>query len=468
MKRLFIIFTFIIIFIVIFYSLYLLHVKKEQIKTLQKEQNEKIEKILVDLQKLEPQEFNMHEISNLKDIVNSSKYFKFEINGNFETKLESYKKTNPFNLQEVKGLGFKNPKFPGHYKIKGKPGAYLETIDDYLILVNWDGRIYVSLNKIKEIISGQYEKIEFREIESNFQLHVNNLGFYKVNSQSVRDVYVKKNKIYLSFTNQDMDKEKRLNCFNIDILEGNFDILDEYISFKNIFKPNQCHIPSEVGEDQPSQSGGRIQMINNDIIVTFGDYRSRGYVQLDNDVIGKIFNTSKNKIISKGHRNPQGLYFDESRNLLLSTEHGPQGGDEINLIDVNLLNSKKYNFGWPISSYGVHYGNRKIEGSPLYKSHEDHGFDEPLKYFVPSIGISEIRKVGEYYYFGSMSSDERIKSGSRSISRFKLDENLKITNFKSYPLYERVRDIAVSNNRYLILSLEVGSKIVFIDTEDLK
>ena len=491
MKRLLVNIIFFITFIIVFYCLYLLHIKSEKIKTIEKEQTKKIEKILSnissEIQNINSElvnqrkttketlsqfketlsQFNMHEVYNLQEIVNSSKYYKFETDETFETKLEGYKKTSSFNLQEVKGLEFKNPKFPGHYKIKGKPGAYLETIDDYLILVNWDGRIYVSQKKIKEIISGQYKKIKFREIQSNFQSHVNNLNFYKVNSQSVRDVYIKKNKIYLSFTNQDIDKEKRFNCFNMDILEGNFEISNKYISFKNIFKPNQCHIPSEVGEEQPSQSGGRIQMINDDVIVTFGAYRNRNYVQLDNDVIGKIFNISKNKIISKGHRNPQGLYFDESRNLLLSTEHGPQGGDEINLIDASLLNTKKYNFGWPISSYGVHYGNRTIEFSPLYKSHKEHGFDEPLKYFVPSIGISEITKVGEYYYFGSMSSDERIKSGSRSISRFKLDENLKPRDFKSYPLYERVRDIAVSDNRYLILSLEVDSKIVIIDTEDL-
>ena len=101
-------------------------------------------------------------------------------------------------------------------------------------------------------------------------------------------------------------------------------------------------------------------------------------------------------MISKGHRNPQGLFYDKMNKFILSTEHGPYGGDEINMI---MLNHKGLqNFGWPIASYGEHYTDPKkvkIKKYPLLKSHRDHGFIEPLKYFVPSIGISEIVKIGE-------------------------------------------------------------------------
>lgn len=65
-----------------------------------------------------------------------------------------------------------------------------------------------------------------------------------------------------------------------------------------------------------------------------------------------------------------------------------------------------------------------------------------------------------------MSSEERINNGSRSISRFQLDDNKKIKNFKSFALNERVRDIEVYKN-YLILSLEIKSKIAIINTEEL-
>ena len=106
-----------------------------------------------------------------------------------------------------------------------------------------------------------------------------------------------------------------------------------------------------------------------------------------------------------GHRNPQGLYYDIENNFLLETEHGPQGGDEINLIEINNKNKDKIpNYGWAIVSAGEHYGGKiprneiKYKKYPLYKSHSKYGFVEPLKSFVPSIGISEITKLENNKY----------------------------------------------------------------------
>ena len=59
-----------------------------------------------------------------------------------------------------------------------------------------------------------------------------------------------------------------------------------------------------------------------------------------------------------GHRNPQGLYFDKDRNIILETEHGPKGGDEINIIELDQINKNGIlNYGWPIVSEGEHYKN---------------------------------------------------------------------------------------------------------------
>ena len=82
----------------------------------------------------------------------------------------------------------------------------------------------------------------------------------------------------------------------------------------------------------------------------------------------------------------------KKNDVIISTEHGPRGGDEIN-INLKTDNETIENFGWPISSYGVHYDGIERKEAPLYKSHKDHGFIEPIKYFVPSIAISEIIKI---------------------------------------------------------------------------
>ena len=102
-----------------------------------------------------------------------------------------------------------------------------------------------------------------------------------------------------------------------------------------------------------------------------------------------------------GHRNVQGLDYLSENEFILSTDHGPAGGDEINLATIP---DSIQNFGWPISSYGIHYGtenalndshsadlDRIIASAPLHKSHSDYGFTEPIKYYNLNPGISEAR-----------------------------------------------------------------------------
>ena len=165
---------------------------------------------------------------------------------------------------------------------------------------------------------------------------------------------------------------------------------------------------------------------------------------------GKIIQINTNnyeyKIISKGHRNPQGLFYDNENDFILSTEHGPLGGDEINLIKLNLNNIQ--NFGWPLASYGEHYSDPnkiKIKKYPLMKSHKNNGFIEPLKYFVPSIGISEIIKIDKKNYVASSLKD-------KSLYFFGLNEKNKIVDLKKIQVFERVRDLIFKNKKlYLFL-----------------
>lgn len=83
-----------------------------------------------------------------------------------------------------------------------------------------------------------------------------------------------------------------------------------------------------------------------------------------------------------GNRNPQGLYFDTENNLLYETEHGPQGGDELNLIQ------KGKNYGWPVITWGIDY-----DGKPVSDIQEKEGMEQPLTYYVPSIATSGMTMV---------------------------------------------------------------------------
>jgi glucose/arabinose dehydrogenase len=79
-------------------------------------------------------------------------------------------------------------------------------------------------------------------------------------------------------------------------------------------------------------------------------------------------------IWSYGHRNPQGLAIHPVTGQLYDAEHGPRGGDELNLVE------KGKNYGWPVITYGMEYDGRAITDSPVKE-----GMEQPLTYWVPSI-----------------------------------------------------------------------------------
>jgi glucose/arabinose dehydrogenase len=99
-----------------------------------------------------------------------------------------------------------------------------------------------------------------------------------------------------------------------------------------------------------------------------------GTVPPDNPFVGKT--GFRPEIYTYGHRNVQGLAFDAD-GTLWATEHGPQGGDELNRIVAGK------NYGWPVVTYGREYTGEAISASP----HED-GIEPPVVFWVPSLGLS--------------------------------------------------------------------------------
>jgi len=84
-------------------------------------------------------------------------------------------------------------------------------------------------------------------------------------------------------------------------------------------------------------------------------------------------------IWARGVRNPQGLAVDPRDGALWETEHGPRGGDELNWIRPNR------NYGWPLITYGVNY-----DGTPVTDRTTMPGMEQPVRYWTPSIAVSEI------------------------------------------------------------------------------
>ncbi len=109
-----------------------------------------------------------------------------------------------------------------------------------------------------------------------------------------------------------------------------------------------------------------------------------GAVPPDNPFIGR--EGARPEIWSYGHRNPQSLAINPANNELWEIEHGPRGGDEVNII------GKGKNYGWPVIGYGIDYSGAKI-----HESTSKPGLEQPVKYWVPSVGPS-----GMTFYTGDL------------------------------------------------------------------
>jgi glucose/arabinose dehydrogenase len=297
----------------------------------------------------------------------------------------------------------------------------------------------------------------FKQIKNNINEFIGINQFKKSKNFSLKDLLILNNKVFISYT-----EEIKEDCWNTSVIYA--DLNYENIKFEKLFSPKECvHSTKNIdNEFHANQSGGRIIYFDdNHILLSVGDYRSRHLAQDIKSVNGKIIKVNINngnyEIISMGHRNPQGLYFDKENNFILETEHGPMGGDEINLIEVNKINKDKIqNYGWAISSAGEHYGGKseankiKNEKYPLYNSHIEHGFIEPIKSFVPSIGISEIVKIGQNRYVLSSMRD-------RSLYFFELNEKKQIINLNRVEVFERVRDLSFKNNQLYLFMEDTAS-----------
>jgi glucose/arabinose dehydrogenase len=96
---------------------------------------------------------------------------------------------------------------------------------------------------------------------------------------------------------------------------------------------------------------------------------------------------AKTAIYSYGHRNPQGMVKNPKTGDIWTHEHGPQGGDEVNII------RKGRNYGWPIISYGINYS-----GTKFTEITEKEGMEQPLHYWVPSIAPSGMEFISSDQY----------------------------------------------------------------------
>ena len=149
----------------------------------------------------------------------------------------------------------------------------------------------------------------------------------------------------------------------------------------------------------------------------------------DNPFVGR--DGAKPEIWSYGHRNEQGLAINPATGDLWETEHGPRGGDEVNII------GKGKNYGWPVIGYGIDYSGEKI-----HEATAKGDMEQPLKYWVPSIAPS-----GMSFYNGKLFPkwNGSLFTGALSgkmLVRLQIKDNAVTGEERLLQnLYERIRDV---------------------------
>ena len=365
--------------------------------------------------KLDPKLFAILQVFG--DLERSSKKLNNDYNVNF---LPS---TQFINL-DLKKINLKNyflnedsAGYAQHLKIKVRQVFYIEEYKNNIIFLTSDGKLFY--NDFDKII----EKNHLEIISNNLDLN------------TALDLLIDEEYIYVSGVIVES------NCAYLVVYKAKLSNLNDF-NFNNIFKSDECVTMIQSGRMAKYKDNSLLLSTAADVLIKKNEMDDKP--QSDNSIYGKILelnlDTNNYKIFSKGHRNILGLYVD--KNVILSTENGPRGGDEVNKIIFG------ENYGWPEVSYGQKYNNNEFYPN----SHSEKNFKEPIYAFIPSVGISQITKIGDN--FSNKWKDNFLVASlnGNHLYRMKFNKNFeKVFFIEGIFIGERMRDLVYMKEKNLFL-----------------
>lgn len=256
--------------------------------------------------------------------------------------------------------------------------------------------------------------------------------------------------LYLSFASEDGDEKGGHTAIARTKLNGNA-LTDTEILYKG--SPNTTkgqHFGSRIAFDNDgylffsigdrgardvnpqdvTKDGGKIYRLNDD-----------GSIPNDNPFVGT--DGAKTAIYSYGHRNPQGLIKHPETGQIWNHEHGPKGGDELNIVE------KGANYGWPVITYGINYS-----GTPITDKTEMEGMKQPIQYWVPSIAPSGMAYVTTDKYKGWKGSLLVGSLAFQYLERLILNGNKVVNREKLMADIGRVRDVRQGPDGLIYVAVE--------------
>ena len=183
-----------------------------------------------------------------------------------------------------------------------------------------------------------------------------------------------------------------------------------------------------------------------------------GRVPADNPFVNR--SGAQPEIWSYGHRNVQGLAIHPQTGEVFATEHGPQGGDELNLIEPGK------NYGWPVIGFGVNYRT----GSTIHSATMKEGMEQPVNIWVPSIATSGLLFYTGDKFPGWKNSLFVGGMAGEVLSRLTLDGKRVMNEEKLVQRMGRIRDVRQSPDGYIYLAIDhrQGGKTPILRLEPAK
>lgn len=240
-----------------------------------------------------------------------------------------------------------------------------------------------------------------------------------------------------------------------DLIQGGK--VPEVGAWRQVFETKPCLELSDrkVKPFAGHQAGGRmVELANGKILLTVGDFKNDGekrdltVADLNNDY-GKIYEidlaSGMSELFTRGHRNPQGLTIADD-GAVWSTEHGPAGGDELNLI------IKGTNYGWPMVTLG-----RDCNGCNWQLEGFHDGYQPPVFAYVPSIGIGNLVQLHDFS--PAWDGDFLVASMvEETLHHLRMDGHTVLYD-EPIPMGARLRDMIQLEDGRIVLWTDSGSMI---------
>lgn len=328
----------------------------------------------------------------------------------------------------------------------------LTIVDGRVVVMDWMGGVFV-------FDDGCLVKRDFPPLPNNVEAYVQS-GREPFSAATLRlhDVEYLSAGSALAVAYESFDVQQKMPRVAVSVIEIDAKTVTPKGAWRTVFESDPLASERYAGQ----AGGGRLVAKGADkLLLTVGEFNQDGVMMESAKVsqdprssFGKTIEiewaSGTHRIISRGHRNPQGLLITEA-GVVFATEHGPAGGDELNRI------VEGSNYGWPNVTLGTDYDTYTWPGDPVPGGHA--GYQMPTFAWVPSVGISNLIEVNGFDR--AWDGDLLVASlKAQTLFRLRMDDGRVVY---SEPIWigQRIRDLATMSSGEIVLWTD-DAQLIFV------